>query len=631
MERPGWGLAASASPGSGTAAAAPRDGVVQHPYLDQALWQRFRSAASPEAFAAAWLALQCRFAEGATAGLLVLGEPDVGPWRPAAAWPEAAAITPELSQAGEDALSRRQGVAIAPENGGAGHIVAAPLLVEGRLVGAAAIALGAGGSAAAAMRQLQWGAGWIEVLLRREQMEADAQARARSTAAFDLLGVVLEQEGARAAATALATEMAQRLGCDPVSIGFRRRGRMQVAAVSHAAWFADRMNLMRDIGAAMDEAADQRAVILLPRQDGWEWHVTRAHEELMAEHRAGGLLTLPLRRGGETIGAITLQRPPGQPFDAATVELCDAVAGVVGPVLAEKHANDRLLLVKAWDSLVTQLRRLLGSGYFGRKLTTLCLVALVAVFATVRGDYAVTSPAVLEGRIQRSVVAPFQGYLWSEHAKAGEVVTEGQLLARLDDQDLRLERLRLVTQRQQRSAEYDRALAGRQRAEAAVARSQIEQAEAQLALVEEQLARTRILAPFAGVVVRGNLSQRIGASVERGEELFQIAPLDAYRVILEVDDLDIRDIRAGQEGTLVLASLPDAPQRFRVERVTPIAEQREGRNFFRVEAALEGSTDRLRPSMVGVGRTEVEERLLIRIWTRRLIDWLRLAAWRWTP
>jgi hypothetical protein len=68
-----------------------------------------------------------------------------------------------------------------------------------------------------------------------------------------------------------------------------------------------------------------------------------------------------------------------------------------------------------------------------------------------------------------------------------------------------------------------------------------------------------------------------------------------------------------------------------VERITPIAEQREGRNFFRVEAALEGSTDRLRPSMVGVGRTEVEERLLIRIWTRRLIDWLRLAAWRWTP
>ena len=40
------------------------------------------------------------------------------------------------------------------------------------------------------------------------------------------------------------------------------------------------------------------------------------------------------------------------------------------------------------------------------------------------------------------------------------------LLARLDDQDLRLERLRLVTQRAQRQTEYDRALAARQRAEA---------------------------------------------------------------------------------------------------------------------------------------------------------------------
>jgi multidrug resistance efflux pump len=603
--------------------------LVGHPFLDQTLWARFRAAESAETFAATWLALQCRHVDGATAGVLVLGEPDIGPFRPAAAWPDVAALTPGLTAVAEEAIRQKQGVT-AGDGDGERH-VAAPLMVEGRLCGVCAVALSAGASAGQAIRQLHWGAGWVEALLRREQGAADAEARARMTAAFDLLGVVLEQRDAKAAATALATELARRLDADPVSIGFRRRGQCNVQALSNAAWFGDRMSLVRDIGAAMEEAVDQRAIIVYPAKEGWEYRVTRAHEDLASTHRVGGILTVPLRQDGEAFGAITLERPAGREFDPATIALVDAVAAVVGPVLAEKRANGAWLPVKIWQSGLTQVKRLLGPSYFGRKLATLCAAAIVAFFAVARGEYTITAPAVLEGRIQRTIVAPFAGYIATEHAKAGEVVEEGALLARLDDQDLRLERLRLVTQRSQRQTEYDRALAARQRADAAIARSQIDQAEAQLALVEEQLARTRIVAPFGGVVVRGNLSQRVGGAVERGEDLFQIAPLDTYRVILEVDDGDIADIRVGQTGTLVLGSLPDAPQRYRVERITPIAEQNQGRNFFRVEGALEGNGDRLRPSMVGVGKTDVEERLLIHIWTRRLVDWLRIIIWRWTP
>ena len=598
------------------------------PLLDQALWQRFRAAEGGTAFAHAWLALQCRFAEGALAGVLVLGEPDTGPFHPAAGWPDLAAVSPALSAAAEAAMRQRQGVAL-PDGGQC--CVAAPIIIEARLHGVCAIALPGQAAAAAALRQLQWGSGWVEALLRREQGAAEGGQLDRATSAFDLLGVVLEHAEARASATALATELARRFEADPVCIGFRQGGHCRVAAISNAAYFGDRMTLVRDVGNAMDEALDQQAVILFPPRPEWEYRVTRAHGELATAHQAGAILTLPLRHAGAAFGAIQLERPAGYGFTADEVELLDAVASVVGPVLAEKRANDRLLPVKVAESLTTQARRLLGPGYFGRKLATLGLLLLVLAASLWRGEYAITSPAVLEGRIQRSLVAPFAGYIAAEHVRAGEVVAEGQLLARLDDQDLRLERVRLVTQRQQRVTEYDRALAARQRAEASIARTQIDQAEAQLAMLEEQLTRTRLVAPIAGVVVRGNLSQRVGGAVERGEELFQIAPLDAYRVILEVDEGDIRDIAVGQRGQLVLASLPDAPQPYVVDRITPIAEQKEGRNYFRVEGALEAPGERIRPSMVGVGRTRVGEALLVRIWTRRLLDWARLAAWRWAP
>jgi RND family efflux transporter MFP subunit len=238
---------------------------------------------------------------------------------------------------------------------------------------------------------------------------------------------------------------------------------------------------------------------------------------------------------------------------------------------------------------------------------------------------------VLEGLVQRSVVAPFEGYLASQRVRAGETVEEGDVLATLDDRDLSLERLRWFTTHRQRLAEYDRALAEGDRAEANIIRAQIDQAKARIQLLDEQLARTRIVAPFTGIIIAGDLSQAVGATVERGQELFKITPLDAYRVILEVDESDIEAMQVGQAGTLRIASIPEQPLEYTVERITPISEQGDGRNFYRVEARLSTPIDAIRPGMKGIAKTYVEERLLIRIWTEKFTDWLRLKVWKWLP
>ena len=201
----------------------------------------------------------------------------------------------------------------------------------------------------------------------------------------------------------------------------------------------------------------------------------------------------------------------------------------------------------------------------------------------------------------------------------------------LDDSDLALEHLRWLTTRRQRVKEYDRALAERDRAQLNIIKAQIDQAEAQVALFAEQLRRARLVAPFDGVIVAGDLSQSVGASVERGQQLFEIAPLDSYRVILEVDERDISDVTIGQTGTVLLSSLIDTPLAFTVDNVTPVAEAREGRNYFRVEATLDDATGRLRPGMEGVGKTTIERRRLIWIWTHRLVEWVRIKSWAWWP
>ena len=208
---------------------------------------------------------------------------------------------------------------------------------------------------------------------------------------------------------------------------------------------------------------------------------------------------------------------------------------------------------------------------------------------------------------------------------------EGQLLAQLDDRDLKLERAKWSSQRAQRSEEYRAAMAGHERAKIRVLEAQLAQAEAQLALVEEQLARTKMVAPFDAVVVKGDLSQSLGSPVERGNVLFELAPLDTYRVILKVDERDITNTQVGQHGWLALSSMPQEKLSMTVQKITPVSVVEEGRNYFRVEAAVTSSTQKLRPGMEGVGKIEVDERRLIWIWTYKLVHWVRMWFWTWWP
>jgi hypothetical protein len=133
------------------------------------------------------------------------------------------------------------------------------------------------------------------------------------------------------------------------------------------------------------------------------------------------------------------------------------------------------------------------------------------------------------------------------------------------------------------------------------------------------------------VVISGDLSQSIGAPAERGQVLFEIAPLDAYRVVLQVDEREAAEIAVGQRGKIALSAFPSRPFSFVVRKITPVSAAREGRNYFRVEAALDQAPAQLRPGMEGIGKIEVAQRRLIWIWTHPAVDWLRLFVWSWLP
>ncbi|HSC00734.1 MAG TPA: HlyD family efflux transporter periplasmic adaptor subunit, partial [Burkholderiaceae bacterium] len=504
-----------------------------------------------------------------------------------------------------------------------------PIVVDDQLYGC--VALEVEGRTDSALhdlvQRLGWGIGWLEALARRKTFTS----KARLVTVLELIATALQHERFQAAATAVVTELATTLACERVSVGFMKDRHIFVRALSHSAAFGKKTNLIRALEAAMDEAADQLATVVYPAPAGGPFQVTRAHAELTQHHGAGAVCTVPLTAGGMVLGALVLERPAGETFDSRTVELCEQAALLVGPVLDVKRREDRWLAQKAADSLAMHWRHLIGPRHPALKLWTAAAVVATLFLAFADGDYQITANASLEGTVQRAVTAAISGYVAEARARAGDFVREGETLALLDDRDLKLERQKWLSQRAQRSGEYREALADHQRARVRLLEAQLAQAEAQITLIDEQIARTRVRAPFDAVVVKGDLSQSLGAPVERGNVLFELAPLDTYRVIIKVDERDITHVAIGQSGYLALSSLPHEQVPLVVEKVTPVSVVEEGRNFFRVEAAAKGSIDKLRPGMEGVGKIEVERRRLVWIWTHKLVHWVRMWIWSWWP
>jgi multidrug resistance efflux pump len=265
------------------------------------------------------------------------------------------------------------------------------------------------------------------------------------------------------------------------------------------------------------------------------------------------------------------------------------------------------------------------------KLATITIVGLLLFCAFAEGEYRVSAKTVLEPIVQRAAAAPFDAYIREAPRRAGDLVHVNDVLCILDDRELRLERLKALSKFEEYQKEYHKAMAEREAAKAEILTAQMKQVQSEIDLLDDQLAHTRVLSPFEGIVVSGDLSQQLGSPVEKGKVLFEIAPLDSYRIVLEVDERDIADVRVGQRGNVLLSAFPSEPVAVTIQKVTPVSTAKEGRNFFRVEAALAESHDRLQPAMEGAGKIEIDRRLLLWIWTHQVVDWVRLAVWSWLP
>ncbi|HEY7530961.1 MAG TPA: efflux RND transporter periplasmic adaptor subunit, partial [Gemmatimonadota bacterium] len=185
--------------------------------------------------------------------------------------------------------------------------------------------------------------------------------------------------------------------------------------------------------------------------------------------------------------------------------------------------------------------------------------------------------------------APGAAFVKQLHADLGDRVRAGQLLLTLENERLELQ-VRAATAR----AEETRARVERMRklldqgyaaaAEFETLEHQREEAEAELEQAQLDLSRTRVLAPFAGVVARRYV--RVGERIESGTPLFRVTAMSPLRARVLVPE---RESDVFRRGAPVIATGLDGVQAGgRVVRVGPTVDPASGTREVVVELARTG-------------------------------------------
>lgn len=605
---------------------------------DAVIWRVFSSPGSDEQFCQAWLALLCRQLPDVVAGVVLFQAPADNTFLPVAVWPDVARDLSFLGKVAERALVEGRGVVHRPEDKSDRHVhVAYPVQVFQRMVGAVVIEAAVRPEAEihSLLRQLHWGVAWLYDLFNRRELASNRGKSERIGSVMEVLATALRRGRLQQTLFDIANHVGRQMLCSRVAVGLVTDGSLRVAALSNAAWFEKNSSIMQLYKVAMEEVFDRLEPIAyqLPGEAEAEPVAQQdlAHARLIRESGAQSILSVPLQLGAECIGVLTLERNSRGAFDASDSAWLSTLASLLPAVIDQKRRAERGYVAHIREDFHSLLERLFGPRHLIWKFSASLLLVLVMSLALVEIDYRVTAKTVIEGEVQLAAVAPFEGFIAASYVRAGDTVAKGQVLCLLDDRDLKLEQQKWGSEREQYARKLREAVADHEMSDVQILSAQLQQADAQHTLVTDRLNRVTITAPFDGIVISGDLSQLIGSPVEQGKQLFEIAPLQSYRVILQVDEGELRHVKLGQRGQLMISGIARDPIPLSVSKITPMATARDGRNFFRVEARLEEATANLRPGMEGVGKVSVGDRSLWWVLTHTFTDWLRLTLWNWLP
>ena len=204
----------------------------------------------------------------------------------------------------------------------------------------------------------------------------------------------------------------------------------------------------------------------------------------------------------------------------------------------------------------------------------------------------------IEAKNAITVVAEIDAAVISLPFHEGDPISQGGLIAKLDDSQLKAEKQRAEALRDQAKASYDRvksivdqgAGAPQDLDDAAAA---LKVAEANLAYAKARLAKTRITAPFDGILGSRRVSP--GAFVRAGQEITNLTQIDEIRVLFSVPERFLGKLKTNSQVSVSTTAYPGYELQGKIDVIEPALDL-ETRSA-RVIARVKNPGGKFRPGM----------------------------------
>jgi multidrug resistance efflux pump len=473
-------------------------------------------------------------------------------------------------------------------------------------------------------------AGYFDLYTLRRQSEQSQIVAQSHQHVLQLATAVATAEGFESAAMNLCNELATRTGSTRVALGWLKGDDIQVKALSHTEQFDKRQELIKTLESTMEECIDQEEPVHFDPQGGGTENVSRAAQELARSEGGNVVLTLPLRRRAEVVGAVTLEFPPTHKLSQQASTGLSVAVDLLAPQLYDRYQNDRWLITKIGLSAEELGKKIVGPQHtLAKSLAILGLAAFIFI-CVYSPMYHVSAPFEFDATDKRKLEVPFEGQIDEVFVLPGDLVKQGQELLTMKTYDLKLELNEANDGMQKAAAEYRKDKSDGKEAEADQAQNMMDEAHAKAQWYQDQIDRGVIRAPFDGIILSGDLTQERNATKKQGEELFTIAAMPSasgLRAKLAISERDVQDLKEGLKGELATTALPTEKFPFTINRIEPLGEAKDGDNTFTVYGHLDKTSPTWRPGMAGEARVAIQRRPLIWIWTHKFVDYVRFKLW----
>jgi len=267
--------------------------------------------------------------------------------------------------------------------------------------------------------------------------------------------------------------------------------------------------------------------------------------------------------------------------------------------------------------------------YFQRGALAAAAVALIVLLLPT--DRVVTASGVAQPADVQVISLHFPTYLDAMRVRVGDELAEGAAIAELsapDQSDLRADTLFQISVEQ---AAANAALAEDDYGAYVLAQRRVSLQETRLQQIEARLSQLRPVAEEPGRVVAALSGGEAGRYLAAGTEIARLQTGGGYRFEFTLSPSDAGLLQVGQTGRLTLRGQLGEVYPIRVLTApTPVDAGGEtgAPPVLTASAIIEAeSAPQILPGLSGYARIETGRTLRIRVWTRHIVEYIRVQAW----